>query len=705
MAAPLLSSELQEVLDRVLRNGVKDPARKQTIEDAVKDLDARFEVDEDVVETFSFNNAGGVNAINFDKFVAFCKDNCERRKGAVVAKPSAAGSTTTNVGVNIANGHQGAGAAGANGGPAAKRPKLDPVQLNETGGGSSSSTSKVNVPTPMRGMPPSSQGAAAGTTKGAASAQQVTAGGSSSSTSINNPHANAKRHVVQLGTALGTKQMATRLTLHESLGAQFVKDPVQITSTEYPERKAVSYKFLDLKPERRAVAINERLEDMETLMRQRIPEDDENVRRGQVGEVQQVTQEISVVGRILCDEESTSSTAAQSKLNESSFLLEGSRGDSNGHRMYAVGRGEKDRLHANRFVGGVPVPERARPASSAAPAVHIVAASGPFSKRNEMDFTPLKTVLQHALSVKPQMVILLGPFLDANNTVLKEGSMVGQNGAEFGDPLELTEQAVVPILEEYIGKLKAECQCEVFIVPSPDESSFLFATPQPSYPSFFLSENWSRLQEMGAHLVPNPCFLRINDAFTISCTSQDPLSPLIRAILTRPEPESGGRLEEVMRQLLRQRSWFPRDGVDRPSTMVANVASQMGQPCVDVTRREKYEFIRKVYAATGGPNPNSATNRNAPPRPEQQVAAAGVVGPEEDEALEENYDIEDCVPDILLFASVAGRGFQANLVEDRLFVNPGHCCKINQHGTFAELFVYPASRELARVEIRKLPDA
>ncbi|CAD7957515.1 unnamed protein product [Amoebophrya sp. A120] len=718
-------SDLEQLVKRVLNN-TKDGTKKLKVEEAVKALE-RYDVDDDAIETFTVNSGRINTAEVFEKFAIFCKKNCAEKPLAqrtslladAAGEPSAKRARTTTSPGRAAVALGGTTAIGATTGSAGA----------QQAGGSSSSTSNSwgtgkkqentssysqHVPTPVRGGVSSGLNPDRSALRTSAGAVVLGTGGGAAAQS-NKPLPRAilrgctsiEKQPLQAVIPTG---MESRLTFHDSLPSSFHKEPVAI-DTDYPQRTPVEYNFLDLNVERRALATNARLEDMESLMRLRIAEDDENVQRGQVGEVQQVTQEISVVGRILCDEEATSSTTAASKLNESSLLLEGSRSESNGQRMYfltqdcdrvstfpgqivyAVGRGEKERLHANRFIGGVPVPARELPTSnSAAPPVHILCASGPFSKRSELNYSCLRSVLQYALAAKPQMVILMGPFLDCNNTVVREGGVMGEEGQEDLDPVDLTESFLLPILEDATAKLK-ESGCELVIVPSPDEATFLFATPQPPYPSFFLSEGWFRLQELGAHLVPNPCFLRINNSFTISCTTQDPLSPLVRSLLTRPEPESGGKLEEVMRHLLRQRSWFPRDGVEKSSSV--NQGMQQPQSNIDVARRERYEFIRKT--------------KNGRVLSAQEVEHEQAGGDQKlERAVAEDVDIaaeiEDCIPDILLFYSNVGRGFLANFVEDRLFVNPGPCSKTGQHGTFAELFVHPREKQLARVEIKKIPD-
>ncbi|CAD7956051.1 unnamed protein product [Amoebophrya sp. A25] len=689
-------------------------ANKGALEAQIASLETLI-VDLDAIETFTVNAGGNrISPATFDKFASFCKANCEKRPETKAKRPKYAGSTSIATGTSSSSTSRAATGdflvakdTAANGtataGGASKSSNV--VRLPATNAGGEELPSSQAVPTPSRGgtqhNSPSGQKSHASAVIAKAMAVSV----------------KRKTHLKGLSSALAAQKIEgieTKAKLHAQLACEFPTKLPAIVEMDYPKRKDVPYTFLDVDPEKRALATNARLEEMETLLRLRIAEDDENVQEGAVGEEAHVSQEKSLVGRVLCDDDGAGIT--QAKLNESSLLLEGSR-KSGAHRIYfftsdcakvstfpgqiiyAVGRGEKDRFHANRFIPGVPVPPRELPSPTSAP-VHILAASGPFTKRGEMDYSPLRAVLQHALAVKPQMVVLMGPFMDANNNAVREGSIAEPDGKDT-DIWDVIEGALLPLLLDFVRKMR-EAECEVLIVPSPEEAMYLHATPQPAYPSVFLLPCWNLLAEAGAHLAPNPCYLRVNNDVTISITSQDPLTPLVRSLLVRPEPESGGRLEEVMRHLLWQRSWFPRDGVERG--MTANVTTH-----VDIMRRQRFEFIRKIDAKGEVVQHDSDDIHEQDYIKMQMSKVAAGKGKkarveEEKPPEEENFDIEDCIPDVLLFCSTAGRGFQANLVEGRLFANPGQACKAQQTGTFCELFLHPGTKELGRVEIRKIPE-
>lgn len=67
-----------------------------------------------------------------------------------------------------------------------------------------------------------------------------------------------------------------------------------------------------------------------------------------------------------------------------------------------------------------------------------------------MDFDCLEKILENALATKPQLMILMGPFLDANNRVIQEGGVTDEHGEEY----DLTDIFEVSI--------KSICSCTIF---------------------------------------------------------------------------------------------------------------------------------------------------------------------------------------------------------------------------------------------------
>ena len=53
----------------------------------------------------------------------------------------------------------------------------------------------------------------------------------------------------------------------------------------------------------------------------------------------------------------------------------------------------------------------------------IVVASGPFSSKNDVQYEPLQAVLDHCSERPPQVLVLLGPFVDAQHPAVQAGML------------------------------------------------------------------------------------------------------------------------------------------------------------------------------------------------------------------------------------------------------------------------------------------
>ena len=140
---------------------------------------------------------------------------------------------------------------------------------------------------------------------------------------------------------------------------------------------------------------------------------------------------------------------------------------------------------------------------------HILTACGPYCRRADLNFRPLRQVLEYALAKKPQLLILMGPFVDANNELVQRGDVVDTTGEEV-DSFDLQEALLIPLLEDFALKFRGEIALdapgpEIVIVPSPDEALCALPTPQPPYPAKFLSPEWERLGRNNFAERPPPC--------------------------------------------------------------------------------------------------------------------------------------------------------------------------------------------------------
>lgn len=217
------------------------------------------------------------------------------------------------------------------------------------------------------------------------------------------------------------------------------------------------------------------------------------------------------VGRICCDTE-------DSRLNAQSVLLEGSISTSQGARVrvdlsscneyrlfpgqIAIFKGTNPSgfcVVASEMLRGIECKEPLPPPPSEMHATYIIAA-GPFTTNEDLSFRPLTVLLEYAATVNPDMLLLAGPFLDADHPVVRNGELL-----ETFDSVFLNR--VVEKLEEFHRRRGGKTR--VGLLPSPRDVHHDPIYPQPPL----------RLPDEIAAL-PNPATFDCNGV-VIGCSSVD----------------------------------------------------------------------------------------------------------------------------------------------------------------------------------------
>lgn len=106
--------------------------------------------------------------------------------------------------------------------------------------------------------------------------------------------------------------------------------------------------------------------------------------------------------------------------------------------------------------------------------------SGPFAPNDSLAYDSLKDLLDLVKRDRPQALLLFGPFLDQQNTVIYSGEIYH----EEGEKLEFHDyDALFADLVNMVCKELADCSStEVFLIPSPKDINHIFPLPQPPYP-------------------------------------------------------------------------------------------------------------------------------------------------------------------------------------------------------------------------------
>jgi len=330
---------------------------------------------------------------------------------------------------------------------------------------------------------------------------------------------------------------------------------------------------------------------------------DENLSVGAIGVP--VQSEVVLSGRVVCE-------GLEGRLNERSILLEGCRDDGSTSRVQlnvgncqsvtafpgqivgVVGRSGMSgaNFHARDFLAGLP-PTPPAPAKDTERPLHMLVAAGPYCLRDSLDYAPLEQLLQHAARKQPQILVLLGPFVDAGNVKVSSGNTVLPGEQEPRSYEEIYKNHVLPLLYRGLQPLRQGAQpTEVLIVPSLEEVLCFHPLPQPPLDSALSLgvAAFEPLRRLGVRFVPNPSHIQVC-GMRLSLSSADALSPVLRELVLRPQ---GKKIEEALRMLVHQRTFFPafprdpghvseaRSGAfDFPDDVTPDVVifpSQMGTP-------------------------------------------------------------------------------------------------------------------------------
>ncbi|KAK7445460.1 DNA-directed DNA polymerase alpha subunit pol12 [Stygiomarasmius scandens] len=336
------------------------------------------------------------------------------------------------------------------------------------------------------------------------------------------------------------------------------------------ERRERAYRYMYEKPGERGEVLDDRIDDMAELIR-------DYYKIQELSDPSASTDtEVIVVGRIVHDQENSSSTA---KLTDANIAIESSRMLSNGARVplrlepglkirgcaqgaggYGLFPGAIVGLKGRNGGGGwfsaseiivppMPIMTSTKRDPSAF-SMHI--GCGPFTPDTDLDYKPWKTLLRVLKKVKPSVVLLVGPFVDSNHPHI-EGGEVDET------PLAFFQRIFLEPLSDFLSSSPASL---AILVPSVrDLASSHAVFPQSEF-----------RPEVSMHarikLLPNPSTFSINGT-RFSASSVDVLFHLkTQELLKRGEeigsvapvaPDDSGSdaMGNLCRHVLQQRSFYP----------------------------------------------------------------------------------------------------------------------------------------------------
>jgi DNA polymerase alpha subunit B len=273
--------------------------------------------------------------------------------------------------------------------------------------------------------------------------------------------------------------------------------------------------------------------------------------------------------------------------------------------------------HSDNYQGGAPL--------------GIVAACGPFTTADNLEFAPLQDLMSMVLRERPDVVILAGPFVDLENELVRSGqtTLQFQDGEEILVPYETFFAVKVAGLVEEIFEADEDLQTQFVLVPSLEDATADWVYPQAPFADrveggkllkmsgaedidvgslgLYKIESGGKGASNGSrriHCVSNPCTLQINEV-VVGVTSTDVLFHT-----SRDETGNVGgklRLPRIAQHMLQQRSYYPLfPGSELSNNLDLKHMGQWEMPCrpdVLIVPSKLNKFAEPILGSTLVVNP------------------------------------------------------------------------------------------------------
>ncbi|XP_037833291.1 DNA polymerase alpha subunit B isoform X2 [Kryptolebias marmoratus] len=326
------------------------------------------------------------------------------------------------------------------------------------------------------------------------------------------------------------------------------KDPgagVQVELLEGPEDSLrCSYKFMF-----------QRLRDVRNVLTEKIEDLGQNLKTHfSIEEFSPVSlpaqDSITVLGQVCCD--------GNGKLNAQSVLLEA--GPEQGGQQVPVDLSELKeyslfpgqvvvmegmnatgrKLVASKLYEGLPLPFYMSNVKSEADEepLNVLVACGPYTPSDSLNFDPLLDLIGVIVRDRPDVCLLLGPFVDSKHEKIEKAQVTEKFEAIFSRCIESIVDGT-----KNVG-------CHLVFVPSQRDVHHHFIYPQPP----FTLPNLAKDQAQRVTLAPDPCSLLIGGV-TFGLTSTD-----ILFHMSAEEISCGtgsDRFSRILKHILTQRSYYP----------------------------------------------------------------------------------------------------------------------------------------------------
>jgi len=161
-------------------------------------------------------------------------------------------------------------------------------------------------------------------------------------------------------------------------------------------------------------------------------------------------------------------------------------------------------------------------------------ASGPFTTVDDLSYAPLDDFLAAVQKQRPDVVVVLGPFVEAAHPLIA--------AADLDVMLDDLYHDIVVKMVEAIDTEDTQ-HTKLIVIPSLTDATHDFVYPQA--PNAVLDHE-------RVFFFPNPCTFMIQE-LTFGCTTADVLSDVFKNEAARPKKD----LASVANHLIEQRSYYP----------------------------------------------------------------------------------------------------------------------------------------------------
>ncbi|KAK1438162.1 hypothetical protein QVD17_03965 [Tagetes erecta] len=168
----------------------------------------------------------------------------------------------------------------------------------------------------------------------------------------------------------------------------------------------------------------------------------------------------------------------------------------------------------------------------------LIIASGPFTTTDNLFFEPLSDLLAYAQRKQPQVLVLLGPFIDSEHPEIKKGAL----NTTYD---ELFRVEIIRRLQDYVEFMGSAAR--VILVPSVRDAHHDFVFPQPAFDINLADPNHQ------ITCITNPGIISANKV-KVGCCSVDVLKQLSTDLVSRGIKN---RMNTLTNHLLSQRSFYP----------------------------------------------------------------------------------------------------------------------------------------------------